>query len=54
MNINISMRNGSEGTYGGYTASIADFTTGRRAGMERATAFAVEERKRKGLNNAGL
>jgi hypothetical protein len=47
MNINISMRNGSEGTYGGYTASIADFTTGRRAGMERATAFAEAEHRNK-------
>lgn len=36
---------GSEGTYGGYTAPIADFVASRRAGLERAIAFAKVERE---------
>ena len=46
MKMGMSMKNGFEGCYGGYTTSIQDFATSRRAGMERAIMFAKEEGKR--------
>lgn len=35
-----------EGTYGGFTTSINEFVTSRRAGMEQAIRLAEEESKR--------
>ena len=52
MKMNMNIGSESEGTYGGYTASIQDFATSRKAGIERAVVFAEEERKKRGLNDA--
>jgi hypothetical protein len=49
MKMNMNIGSESEGTYGGYTASIQDFATSRRAGMERAIVFAKEEKALKEL-----
>jgi len=47
MNMNIYMGNESEGTYDGYTASTQEFTADRKAGLERAIAFAKAEQRSK-------